>query len=657
MTRDPERHTAYVSDDTLDALQLHSQPFLSDDEHEALYVDETTDSTLATLRDAITGDVDAVLVLGEPGAGKSSLLQLLDRESDRSEPALQCFMVGGRESLTAETVFGGLLEAFQTEVPDAIGEQLEALVPRLERCAEQGVSCAIVIDDALDVPERELARLLVASIRLNEGESRLIRLVLAGSSELEARIPTLLPDGADVPYAVLGLEPLDAERAAEHLGFRLQEAGLPGALPFSDDDIDTLVDTAAGRPGPLQQAAAELLERRLGSTAPVRSRGRGMAIALPRIEGLQAKLVGAFAVLLILVGLLLFIPEGDDDPEAPFRVTETRPVVIDERDDSSDEAIDTVAGESLGDTAGAVTAATDAERRDLDRDIAAGADRAAAPSGTLAGDGRGDTVDGSDSASADGSDTTDDTFTRGDDTTASTVGDAARTTQDDDPPSSAAPDRSAVSTDAETPSAGASTTASTADPLAEPPSGTASDAAVDADPAAGEGDEAPGEEAPPAEATPTASADTERLEVAELPVGSQGTLSADEREAGLPSARPVPEVEPGSDDGGTADTAATLESPNWVLVQDPERYTIQMVAANDRDSIERFVAEHALEPPNSVFSFERRGRTWHAMVHGLYPTIAAAQAAIEALPEPARVNRPWIRSISRLQQALRDDGR
>ena len=120
-------------------------------------------------------------------------------------------------------------------------------------------------------------------------------------------------------------------------------------------------------------------------------------------------------------------------------------------------------------------------------------------------------------------------------------------------------------------------------------------------------------------------------------------LGTDERAGRSPVAEPPP--------------ANVLESPNWVLVQDPARqYTVQMIASTERASVETFLAEANLSPPNSIFSFDRRGTTWYALVHGLFPSIDAARRAVERMPPEALSNQPWIRAVGRIQSALKEQG-
>ncbi len=97
-----------------------------------------------------------------------------------------------------------------------------------------------------------------------------------------------------------------------------------------------------------------------------------------------------------------------------------------------------------------------------------------------------------------------------------------------------------------------------------------------------------------------------------------------------------------------------LESPNWILVQNPSLFTVQMIADTKRQSVETFLSRANLDGPNSIFSFDRDGVTWHALVHGLYGSIEEARKDIEKMPATARNNQPWIRAVGRIQNALKE---
>jgi len=104
----------------------------------------------------------------------------------------------------------------------------------------------------------------------------------------------------------------------------------------------------------------------------------------------------------------------------------------------------------------------------------------------------------------------------------------------------------------------------------------------------------------------------------------------------------------------TAEPASGLEPSTWILLQEADRFTVQMSASTDRASVENFLRRAGLEGPNSIFAFDRDGTTWYALVHGLYASVAEARTAVERMPARAQSNQPWIRAVGRIQAVLRE---
>ncbi|MFK7890158.1 MAG: SPOR domain-containing protein [Granulosicoccus sp.] len=102
-----------------------------------------------------------------------------------------------------------------------------------------------------------------------------------------------------------------------------------------------------------------------------------------------------------------------------------------------------------------------------------------------------------------------------------------------------------------------------------------------------------------------------------------------------------------------AQLAERLESPNWILLQSPDVFTIQMTASRELESVENFLRQNPLSAPNSIFSFERDGVVWYALAHGVFNSIEAARVAVERMPQSALRDQPWIRSVRRVQSILR----
>ena len=591
---------ALLSPETMSALGLRRQPFAGLAADGDAYTDETTAEQLADIRQAlITGD-DLLLILGPEGAGRSTLLSQLAANSGQR---IQCFSVQGGPRFSTHNLFSGVLEAFRQRPPDELREVLDALVPHLQRMAGDNVLCTVVLDDADRVAEAELTRLLSGMLYLNSRDETLLRIALSAEEAFEERIPELLPEGADLPYSGLVIEPLGPDRAGAYLDFRLNQAGRFDAFPFSEREIEAMTSRAGGRPRALHaEAAAELESRhagvdpdedlppelaehgreRRGARAGAGPFGGG---ALGRLLGARAgKLaLGSLALALILGGLLLSRPAPEGE-EPSYRVVDDGPI-----DGTGAGSVD--AETEVADASGPAPEPADGTGARADAAPDAGASR---PSGT--DDGRGVPI----------------------------VTEPLAETRSEPTPAPAPDDGPAE--DARDAGGGAGgATASVPTAPAEPP--------------------APEPLPEPAPAREVALAEPEP-EPEPVPEPEPAVAPAPETPSttALPPAAALPPA-----DGGPE----TLESPNWVLVQDPERFTVQMSASTERDAVEAFLERTGLAAPNSIFAFDRDGTTWYALVHGLYDSVEEARLAIERMPSEAQTNQPWIRGIGRIQAALK----
>ena len=154
---------------------------------------------------------------------------------------------------------------------------------------------------------------------------------------------------------------------------------------------------------------------------------------------------------------------------------------------------------------------------------------------------------------------------------------------------------------------------------------------------------------------PESGANSESSSAASSTATAEESASAPAAE---PEPAPAPTPEPSPSTANVPDTPVKgeLESSSWILIQDRNRFTVQMSASRDRNSVVNFLNLHArtLPAPNSIYSFARNGSTWYALLHGLYDSIEDARAAVESMPPEALVNQPWIRSVGRVQDVLKD---
>jgi DamX protein len=125
--------------------------------------------------------------------------------------------------------------------------------------------------------------------------------------------------------------------------------------------------------------------------------------------------------------------------------------------------------------------------------------------------------------------------------------------------------------------------------------------------------------------------------------------------APAPAPAPVPAPTP-TTPAATPETPAELatiaEDRAWLQRQDPERFTIQLVAASDLATARNFVQQHGLSSIRYV-RIQSQNRDLIVALAGSFPDRDAADRALNGLPAAARADRPWIRTLGSVQQILR----
>lgn len=587
-----------LSDATLTALQLDQQPFGQSGPNSESFLDETGAEQLADIKQAlITGD-DLLLVLGSKGAGKTTLLKQL---GENSGLRIQCFAVKGSSRFSTLNLFAGMLEAFKQPAPEKLKDILDKLIPCLQTMVSRNTLSAIVLDDAHLVSESELTQLLSSMLYINSLDETLMRVALAAPAELEDRIPDLLPEGADLPYSSLSIEGMSEDRAANFLGFRLEAVEFDGEWPFSDEQLNTMVARSGGLPGPLLAAAANLLNQRHG---PLTQRLPQELLANNHSSLLQSRFaklgLGVLGMVLIVGGLSISLPEKSEQESNRYS-NNAAPAITDSESTLRLVESETFSVPTNSTPQAATTSSTQNQSSNPARTIANDPDNIETTPATP----NASSPSGSDVLTA---------------VSTSTTSPIPTTNQQQSPAASNAP---AVESPA--------------------PAGTRIQVVGSSAPVS---DVEQGLRAAPSSASPETP----------MTAGSE-TTTPPASNAAQPNASPTrqPDSSSENDDEVAPELTAILDSPTWILVQNPDKFTVQMSASQDRASVENFLKRNAavLPAPNSIYTFNRDGDTWYALVHGLFTSIEEARTAVEKMPDTALSNQPWIRSIGRVQDVLR----
>lgn len=102
----------------------------------------------------------------------------------------------------------------------------------------------------------------------------------------------------------------------------------------------------------------------------------------------------------------------------------------------------------------------------------------------------------------------------------------------------------------------------------------------------------------------------------------------------------------------TFDIATIPRKEPWILDQNSNHYTLQIVAGESLKTIEEFIANHKLFSDIAFYRSVRGGKPWYGLIYGTYPGKNAATSAINQLPKKIQSLKPWVRSIDSIKNDI-----
>jgi TPR repeat protein len=117
------------------------------------------------------------------------------------------------------------------------------------------------------------------------------------------------------------------------------------------------------------------------------------------------------------------------------------------------------------------------------------------------------------------------------------------------------------------------------------------------------------------------------------------------------AAASTPPASPSSPSASAAADGATSES--WLLAQNPDDYTLQLLATHDENLMRTYLEKHRFTEPVAYFAFQRDGKQWYAAVYGAFSAKSQAQNAVATLPPEVGKNPPWIRQFGGIHRLIK----
>ncbi|MFT3742057.1 MAG: SPOR domain-containing protein [Gammaproteobacteria bacterium] len=86
-------------------------------------------------------------------------------------------------------------------------------------------------------------------------------------------------------------------------------------------------------------------------------------------------------------------------------------------------------------------------------------------------------------------------------------------------------------------------------------------------------------------------------------------------------------------------------APTHLSQAHPSRYTIQLLAAADKQALDRYVTKHKLHGKTLYGQTKHQGKSWYVLNYGKYPSASAAKLAMNTLPSELKAQNPWIKMV------------
>ncbi len=99
---------------------------------------------------------------------------------------------------------------------------------------------------------------------------------------------------------------------------------------------------------------------------------------------------------------------------------------------------------------------------------------------------------------------------------------------------------------------------------------------------------------------------------------------------------------------------ALNDSEVFLMAQNAEFYTLQVIAASKKASLDAYVARQANRESLYMYRGTREGKSWYVVVQGVYSSRESALKARSTLPSEQFKAGPWPRKLSAIQEEIEE---
>jgi putative secretion ATPase (PEP-CTERM system associated) len=226
-------------------FNLTCNPFQLTPDPEFLFLSKEHKKALTYLRYGISSNTGFILVTGEIGTGKTTLIRQLLKELKKDIKVARV----NNTLVNSEQLISMINDDFgiKTKGKDKT-EMLRDLSDFIIRQYAQGFRTALIIDEAQNLSSKLLEEIRLLS-NLETDKAKLLQIILAGQPELKQNLA--VPELRQLRQRInisCHINPLGRDETEEYIRHRLEIAGNRAAVTFLDGALDDIYSLTRGIP-------------------------------------------------------------------------------------------------------------------------------------------------------------------------------------------------------------------------------------------------------------------------------------------------------------------------------------------------------------------------------------------------------------------------
>jgi general secretion pathway protein A len=224
---------------------LASKPFETTPDPKFLYLAPGHREALAQLTYGLQERKGFILLTGEVGTGKTTLVHSLLKRLDAKTAVAVVF----NTTLPFDQILEYTLEEFGIPRPgDSVAQRLIALNSFLRERCRAGLATVLIVDEAQNLAPETLEQIRLLS-NFETATEKLLQIVLVGQPELRARLEQ--PELRQLEQRIAlrcQIPPLTAKETRDYVRTRLRIAGAADLGLFTEPALSRIADYARGIP-------------------------------------------------------------------------------------------------------------------------------------------------------------------------------------------------------------------------------------------------------------------------------------------------------------------------------------------------------------------------------------------------------------------------